>query len=136
LNQICLLGNLTKDLKTNDTGKVAYGTLAVSSTEKDKDGKYISRFIPLRFLGEKTVESVTKYLTKGTKIGVTGELVVDNVKEQDGSYTTYAYVIVRTWEFAQRKGENAPAKKEEDLPEHSDGWATIPDGIDEELPFV
>ena len=121
------LGNVTRDLKTSESGKMAYTTLAVTTSDRDEDGKYKSTFVPLRFLGEKAVENATKCLEKGSRIMVTGEPRYDSSKDEDGNYKNNPYVIVRTWEFAGSKKDKADKKEDDPVAETT----TEPD----DLPF-
>ena len=130
MNKAFVLGNLTRDLKENESGKVAFSTLAVTTSDKDEDGKYKSTFIPLRFLGEKQVESAKKHLSKGTRIAVEGELRFDSYKTDDGDYKNNDYLIVRMWEFAGAKKDKEEKEEKEESKE--DDFVESPD---DDLPF-
>lgn len=145
MNVWCGVGRTTRDIKVNESGKVGFTTLAVqSNSDKDADGKYKTYFIPLRFIGEKTVTTVSKYISKGTRIGVSGELVVNSSKDDNGGYKTFVEVVVRSWEFAQSKNESngdtaAPQENTQPAPvgkAPDDSFMDIPDGIENELPFM
>jgi len=90
MNQITLLGNLTKDLEQRQVGEtlVFSGTLAVPRGYTDK-----TDFINISIwgaLGERTA----KFNGKGSKLLVTGELNIDQSGEK-----YYTKVNVRSVEF-------------------------------------
>ena len=81
------------------------------------------------------VYNVEKYLEKGIKIALSGELVISQIKdEQTGTASYYTEVIMDNVEFAEAK-----TKKEE-----SDGFQPaekrkipfdIPEELEQEMPF-
>jgi single-strand DNA-binding protein len=94
MNQIILVGNLTKDLEGRQVGEtqVFSGTLAVPRGYTDK-----TDFINISIwgaLGERTA----KFNGKGSKLLVTGEL---NIDQSGDKY--YTKVNVRTVEFLSPK---------------------------------
>lgn len=97
MNQIILVGNLTKDLEGRQVGEnqVFSGTLAVARGYNDKtDFINISIWGPL---GERTA----KFNGKGSKLLVTGEL---NIDQSGDKY--YTKVNVRTVEFLSPKKDD------------------------------
>jgi single-strand DNA-binding protein len=79
MNQVTLIGNLTKDLESKEFSgtKVYSGTLAVArSYTKDK-----TDFIPISIWGV-LGDNVAKYNGKGSKLLVQGELLIDQVGEK------------------------------------------------------
>ena len=134
MNQVVLVGRLTKDVELNQSGKVAWSSLAVDRNGmKDQDKNYITDFINLRWLGEQKAAFAQKYLTKGTKIAVNGCLCVENYKDKDGNYKQNVYVMVASQEFCESKGANQQNTSVQRP--SSDGFMGIPDGIENELPF-
>jgi single-strand DNA-binding protein len=95
MNQVTLIGNLTKDLEAKDFNgtKVYSGTLAVArSYTKDK-----TDFIPISIWGV-LGDNVAKYNGKGSKLLVQGELLIDQVGEK-----YFTKVNVRQVEFLGSK---------------------------------
>ena len=86
LNNVVLIGNLTKDIELrylqNGTA-VGKSSIAVTKKTKGQNGQVIENtmFIDLTFWG-KTAEIASQYLSKGSKLAVNGELVLD--QWQDG----------------------------------------------------
>jgi single-strand DNA-binding protein len=95
MNQVTLIGNLTKDLESKEFSgtKVYSGTLAVArSYTKDK-----TDFIPISIWGV-LGDNVAKYNGKGSKLLVQGELLIDQVGEK-----YFTKVNVRQVEFLGSK---------------------------------
>lgn len=103
MNVVLISGRLTKDVEIK--GKTANGSIASSRPfpfNKDKDGKEVTDFLNLKFIGEKNAERAEKYLKKGVKIELRGIVCRDNYKKDD-EYKEYNYIIVQEWEFAESK---------------------------------
>lgn len=117
MNNICLIGNLTKDAelsfsKGKGTAVMKY-TIAVEKNMNRKE----SWFINIVTFG-KTAENLAQYMVKGTKVGVVGELQVTNTKGDDGKYKTYVNVVTSNVELlGGKKKENDPFSntKEDDF---------------------
>ena len=117
------LGRLTKDpdINVSQSGmKVAKYTLAVDRNGKDTD------FIPCKAF-DKKADFAEKYLHKGIKIGVTGSIQTGSF-ERDGRRIYTWDVIVKEHDFCESRREPT-----EEAP---DDFMSIPEGIDEEAPFV
>ena len=141
MNLVVLMGRLTRDPEVrysqgSDPICIAMFDLAVDRAFKGKDGKREADFFRVKVFG-KQGEFVEKYITKGTKILVSGRLQQEHWKDNDGNNRTMVSVIADRIEFAESKaasdqGSQKPAKQEPD----QDGFMNIPEGVDEELPFV
>ena len=86
INSVTLVGRLTRDmeLKTTNSGfSIGNIGLAVNSSKKQGD-EWVeeANFFDVELLGRRA-ESLAQYLTKGTKIAVSGSLKQDRW-EQDG----------------------------------------------------
>lgn len=90
----------------------------------------------------KGAEFAEKYLHKGTKIAITGRLETGSYTNKDGVKVYTTTVIVEEQEFAESKASsqnNAGGNYQQSASNNSssgDGFMNVPDGIDEELPFV
>ena len=105
INKVILLGNLTKEAEVKKLkGGKAYARFTVALNTKDK-----SMFINC-IAFDKTAELVANYFTKGSHIGVTGSL---DIQEKDGKY--YTNIIVNEVSFAGYKKAEAEEAME-DLP--------------------
>ena len=129
------IGRVCKETELNTSGKVATNCIAVDRALKEKDGNKVTDFINLRWLGEKQAKFAQNYIQKGTKIGVSGSLCIDNYKK-DGENKQFVYVMVQETEFCESKGanqQNNSRPKPSDA--SSDDFMSIADGIGDELPF-
>ena len=132
MNKWIGIGRVCKDTELNTSGKVATNCIAVDRALKDKDGYKVTDFINLRWLGEKQAKFAQNYIQKGTKIGVTGSLCIDNYKK-DGENKQFVYVMVQETEFCESKGANQ--QNNGGAKPNPDDFMSIPDGIENELPF-
>lgn len=137
MNKTVLMGRLTADPQVrysqgDNATAVARYTLAVDRQFK-RDGDQSADFINCIAFGKRG-EFAEKYLRKGTKIAVVGRIQTGSYTNKDGQKVYTTDVVVEEQEFAESKasqqngGDSAPVS--------SDGFTSIPDGIDEELPFA
>lgn len=139
MNKCILVGRLTKDPETRasqgDNGTtITRFSIAVNRRFKNKEGVYEADFPNCVCYG-KTAEFVDQYFKKGMAIGITGRLATGSYTNKDGQKVYTTDVVVEEAEFAESKNsgssdnnQSAPANKNTD-------FMSIPDGIDEELPF-
>lgn len=122
MNTVTLIGRLTSDpeTRTAQSGTViASYTLAVDRIGEGTD------FIRCKAFG-KAAEFAGKYLKKGTKIAVSGRIETGSYTNKDGQKVYTTDVIVNNHEFCEsRKAE-----------EQADDFVEVPEGLQEELPFV
>ena len=81
----------------------------------------------------KQAEFVEKYLRKGSKILVEGEIHNNTYTNKEGQKVYATQVITSAIEFAESKKDGAQTPTPSTA---GDGFMSIPDGIDEELPFT
>jgi len=149
MNKVVLMGRLTRDPEVryssgeNSSANASF-TLAVDRRFKRQGEDQQADFIRCVAFG-KQAEFVEKYIKKGTKIVVVGRIQTGSYTNKDGQRVYTTDVIAEEIEFAESKGSGAsnggdyaaPAASSKPTPsEASDGFMNIPDGIDEELPFV
>lgn len=132
MNKIIVMGRLTKDPETVATqsgASLARYTVAVDRKYK-KEGSQSTDFFNCTSFG-KQADFVAKYLKKGVKVVISGEMLLD-VVEKDGKKTTYPKISVEDVEFAESKSnatESAQSATGND-------FLTVPDSLSEELPFA
>lgn len=134
MNKWIGIGRVCKDTELNTSGKVATNCIAVDRALKDKDGNKVTDFINLRWLGEKQAKFAQNYIQKGTKIGVTGSLCIDNYKK-DGENKQFVYVMVQETDFCESKGANQQNNSKLAPSGDNGQWMSIPDNVEDELPF-
>ena len=142
MNKIFLMGRLTRDPEiryTNDNKPVARYSIAVDRRYKDQNGNYPTDFFNLTSFGN-TATFVEKYLRKGTKIVVEGELRNNNY-EKDGKTVYQDQIVANNVEFAESKnaqgsGDFADAPSNAPTGDAGDGFNPIDDATEDNLPFV
>ena len=126
MNRVEFIGNLSKapDVKQTTSGKnVCAFTLAVNRRYKDADGKTTADFFSVQVWG-KLAEVCARYLDKGSKVFVSGELRNRSYEAKDGSKRTVTEIIANEIEFLSPKSESATPPVEE--------WEQVEDS---DLPF-
>ena len=128
MNIAMLIGRLTKDpeIKTTNNLTIAKYTLAV-----DRQKKGEADFISCVCFG-KTAEFAAKYLRKGMKVGIEGEIRTGSY-ERKGEKVYTTEIAVKSHEFCGEKAQTVNPKG--DAPKiNFDGFLNDISG-DEELPF-
>lgn len=129
MNQFVFCGRTTREPEikyTSDGKAIAKFTLAVDRRFK----KDTADFFDITAFGG-TAEFIEKYVQKGTKLIVTGSVQNNNYTNKEGKKIYGTAFIAEYVEFAESK--KAQETKEEAPKEE---WTNIPEGADEELPFV
>lgn len=117
MNKVMLIGNLTKnpELRTTTTGlSVCTFTVAVQRA-RSKDGEKAADYISC-VAWRKTAEAVSKYLTKGKKVGVVGQLQTRTYEDKDGKKVYVTEVVCDEYggvEFLSPRGEGQAASGSE-----------------------
>lgn len=136
MNKIILCGRLTADAEmkcTNDGKVVSRFNFAVNRRFK-RDGDPEADFFRCVAFG-KIAETFEKCnVGKGTKLLIEGEMRNNNY-ERDGVRHYGMQLIVNSFEFCESKGSSGQSAPQYGQPD-SDGFQNVPDGIDEELPFM
>ena len=134
MNQTNLIGRLTGDpeVKGSDKSMVARYTLAVDRRFK-REGEPEADFIRCVTFG-KNAEFAQRFLSKGTRIGVSGRIQTGSYTDKDGRKVYTTDVVVEQHYFCESKRETAVVKPQAETPE--DDFMQIPDGYQEELPFA
>lgn len=144
MNSVALMGRLTADpVVRYTTGAtqmaVARYSLAVDR-RKSSNGERETDFINIVAFG-KAGEFAEKYFRKGMRVAVHGRIQTGSYVNKNSGQKVYTFdVIVDDQEFADGKsngsGASNAASKNDDGYVGSDGFMTIPDGVEDEgLPF-
>ena len=123
---------------------IARYTLAVDRRFK-RNGEQDADFINCVAFG-RTAEFAEKYLKQGTKMVVSGRIQTGSYTNRDGVKVYTTEVVIEEQDFAESKAASsqavnygsapaapAPAASSQGMP---DGFMTIPEGVEEELPFI
>lgn len=139
MNKVIMMGRLCADPEVRYGGAnntaVANFRIAVDRRFK-RDGEPDADFFLITALG-KQGEFVEKYLRKGTKILMEGEIRNNNYTNKDGVMVYQNQVVATSIEFAESKSSQSNNNDYQPQPSPQDnyGFMNIPDGIEEELPF-
>ena len=137
MNKVILIGRLTKDPVTSYTqdGKgVTRFALAVDRRFK-KEGGQEADFINCVAFGRQS-EFSEKYLKQGIKIAVTGRIQTGSYTNREGRKVYTTDVVAEELEFVESKKQEQSPPPQDQPPKDNDGFMKIPDGVEDELPFV
>lgn len=134
MNKIILIGNLTRDpeLRTTQSGvSVCSFGLAVNRRHKAEGQPDVDFFNVTAWRG--LAETVAKYLEKGRKVCVTGEVSVRTYEGRDGSQKMSAEVTAQDVEFiGGGKAQGVDGASGAAGAAELSGFVEVPE---EELPF-
>lgn len=116
MNNVCLMGNLTKDPIVNEYGKgkdaglCARITLAVRRNADETD------FINCVAFG-KTAEMIDSYVSKGDKIAIEGRIQTGSYEDKDGNKRYTTDVVISRVHFAgSKKKDDVEEVEDEEIP--------------------
>ena len=144
MNKVQLVGRLTRDPEIRySQGENATATarfsVAVNRRFKNAEGNYDADFINCVAFG-KSAEFVEKYFKKGMAIGLTGRIQTGSYTNKDGQKVYTTDVVVEETEFVESKGassaDNSNNHRLASNVANNNDFVSIPDGVDEELPFA
>ncbi len=107
MNKVILIGRLTKDPESRQlpTGSACTNfTVAVDRNFSSRDGERSADFIPV-VTWNKTAENCARYLTKGSRVGVSGRIQTRSYQANDGSRRYVTEVVADEVEFLTTKSE-------------------------------
>ena len=143
MNKVILMGRLTRDPEIRysqgeKSTAVARYTLAVDRRFK-RDGEPSADFINCVAFG-RPAEFAEIYFRQGLKIVVTGRIQTGSYTNRDGVKVYTTDVVVEEQEFAESKATSqndiqAGKSPHGPVPDDGNGFMSIPDALDEELPF-
>lgn len=133
MNKCVLMGRLTRDAEirysqgqNGEQMAIARFTLAVDRRGKDGGADFISCVAFGR-----TAEFCEKWTRQGMKVALDGRIQTGSYTNKEGAKVYTTDVIVENIEFAESKNAEKPA----DVPKSDTGFISIPDGIENDLPF-
>lgn len=146
MNKVILMGRLTRDPEVRYSQSaeplaIARYTLAVDRRgRRDATGNdQTADFIPCVAFG-KAGEFAEKYFRQGIKIVIAGRIQTGSYTNKDGIRVYTTEVIVEEQDFAESKNAREQSSgTQDDRPNPSsasaDGFMSIPEGIENDLPF-
>ena len=144
MNKVQLVGRLTRDPEIRySQGENATATarfsVAVNRRFKNSEGNYDADFINCVAFG-KSAEYMEKNIKKGMAIGLTGRIQTGSYTNKDGQKVYTTDVVVEETEFVESKGASSADNSNTSRPApnvaNNNDFMSIPDGVDEELPFA
>lgn len=143
MNKVILMGRLTRDPEVRysqgeNQMAIARYTLAVDR-RFNKNGEQTADFISCVAFG-KSAEFAEKYLKQGTKIVATGRIQTGSYTNKEGNKVYTTDVVVEEQEFAESKGNSSgdsyqPSGRPDPATASAEGFMSIPEGIEDDLPF-
>lgn len=148
MNKVILMGRLTRDPEirysqsSNGDGQMAIAryTLAVDR-RFSRNSDQTADFIGCVAFG-RSAEFAEKYLKQGTKIVATGRIQTGSYTNKDGNKVYTTDVVIEDQEFAESKaaserasGSYQPAGRPAPTNASAEGFMSIPEGIEDDLPF-
>ena len=142
MNRVILTGRIVKDLelrKTNNNTSVCEFTLATNRPVV-RDAERQADFITCVVFGVQA-ENLQKYQGKGSLIAVSGEMRVDQWKNEQGENRYKTYVLVNNVEFLESKKTTIDEQTDKEIKEaakESNPYADFGQQIqidESELPF-
>lgn len=107
LNQIVLVGRLTRNITVNksDKGKVATISLAIPRSFKNSDGTYDTDFIDC-IAFDNIAENTCEYCTKGDIVGVKGRVQSRVIEKDDHKETVFEIICEKVTFLSSRSKED------------------------------
>ena len=107
MNKVVLIGNLTKDpdVRTTSGGaSVTTLSIAVNRRFKDKSGERVTDYFRV-VAWNKLADICGKYLVKGNKVSVSGELQTKDYEAKDGTKRYVTEILADEVEFLTPKSD-------------------------------
>lgn len=137
MNKAILVGNLTKDpeLKATPNGiSVCTFTVAVSRRYKDQSGERQADFIPI-VTWRGLAENCGKYLEKGKKVAIVGQINTRSYDAQDGTKRYVTEVVADDVEFLSPASQGGGMSNPGMPPQIGNDMDSFTAIDDDELPF-
>ena len=129
------MGRLTRDpeIRYSENTAVARYTLAVDRRFRRDGDQQTADYIGCVAFG-KLAEFAEKYLSKGTKVVVTGRIQTGSYTNKDGQKVYTTDVVVEECEFAESKNNGGSTRTSPTAKTDAEGFMQV-DESQEELPF-
>ena len=107
MNKVFLVGNLTRDPELSTVGannaSVCRFAIAVNRRNGGNKETDFYNITAWRALGE----NCAKFIKKGSKVAVSGEIQIRNYEDKEGNKRTYVDIVASEVEFLDRRGETS-----------------------------
>lgn len=110
MNSVNIIGTMVKDLdlKYLPSGTaVGSVSIAVNQDYKKQDGTKVEKtsFFDVKVIGKQS-EIINQYFSKGSKIGITGELEQETWKDNQGQNKSRVIIKLEQFSFIDKKSNN------------------------------
>jgi single-strand DNA-binding protein len=123
------IGRLTREIELkSSTSGTSYLANSIACDRKYSKEK-VTDFFNIKAFG-KVAEGMDKWLHKGSKIFIEGDIQVDEYTDKNGIKKSTTSIVVSSWEFAEGKGET-----KDQVTEDAKSFLNVPDSLLETLPF-
>ncbi len=143
VNKVIIIGNLGKDPEIRsfaNGGRVASFSVATSESWKDKasgEKKERTEWHRISVLNDNLVGIVEKYIKKGSKVYIEGQLETRKWTDKDGAEKYTTEIVLRPFkgEITMLDSKGGHTSHEVDQPGEVDTAAPVEAEIDDEIPF-
>ena len=138
MNECVFYGRVCKDIELRYTANqmaIARFSIAVNRQYQNQDKK--ADFLNMTAFS-KTAENIERFFRKGSRIVVRCHAQQEEYTNKNGVKVNAVGFIVDQFDFVDTRAEGGITKNhssQEASEAYSDGFMSIPDSIDEELPF-
>lgn len=137
MNKCILMGNLTRDPEirySQGENPLAIARFSIAVNRRfARDGEDDTDFFNCVTFG-KQAEFVEKYFHKGSRMLLSGRVQNDNYTNNNGEKVYSVHVIAEEIEFGERKNSESSKGNAQTKPSNDD-FMSIPEGVEDELPF-
>lgn len=139
MNSCTFFGHMVRDVDLRySPSNVAVGRFSIAVNRAYKKGDKKADFLNMTAFG-KTAENIEKFFRQGCRIVVQCRAQQEEYTKQDGTKVNTVGFIVDSFSFVDTKAEGGITKNQNiqqiPPPAPNDDFMSIPDGIDEGLPF-
>ena len=127
MNNVVLIGRLTKDPETRYLGETAVTTFTLAVDRQQKERK--ADFIRIVAFG-KTAELCERFLVKGRLVGIQGRIQTGSYKDKDDKTIYTTDIVADRVEFLEWGDKKEKQEEQAGIPE---GFQVLDD--DEDIPF-
>lgn len=108
MNNITLVGNTTREVEKRffpKSGKpyVRFGVATNKKWVNGETGEVVDKTMFIDVVCYTSAEHIEKYVKKGDKVGIVGELALDMWNDENGNKKSKHYIIARSVEFLTPK---------------------------------
>lgn len=143
MNKVVLIGRLTKNpnMSYSQASNTTVGRFTIAVNRRfTQNGEQKADFISCVVFG-KIAEFAEKYLKQGTKVAAVGRIQTGSYTNRDGVKVYTTDVVLEEIEFAESKSKQSSGNEDKNTTysqnhADSDGFMHIPEGVQEELPFI